>query len=977
MSVTAITLAKNNTLPQSQDYEFLRSEGIKHIANLASRLWTDYNVHDPGITILEALCYAITDLGYRTSFDVKDILARDPNDTSTPPKYFYTAAEIFPCHPVTIGDYRKLIIDVAGIKNAWFKISSDYEVPVYIECQDSKLIFDKTKGDEILQLQGFYNVLVEFEDDVIIPGNDAKSAELKKKIRSDIADVLYAHRNLCEDFLKISEVQYEDIAVCAEIEVIPGADMEDVLANIYYKLGNYFSPEINFYTIEELLNSGKTTDQVFEGPLLKHGFIDNDELNAAEIRTELRVSDIIHFIMDDERIIAVKSILLTSYINDVVEEADKTWILELHPGDYVARLSPEKARFIVYQDVFPYTPNTDNVISKYKELTHYHRKYKLTGHDADLPVPQGEYKEISDYYPVTNEFPVVYGIGEFGLSDTEPDLRKAQARQMKGYLLFFEQVLADYLAQLNNSRDLFSFDPSVKRTYFTEIVTGIKNIDELYFDYPNLAPDLNTIAEDTPTFLDRRNRFLDHLMGRFAESMADYALMLQSMMTKHDADTRLIKDKIAFLKEYPELSANRGKAFNYKGQTWDTDNVAGMKKRVCRLLGFDSYKRETLSNDLLNISQTGGKWKITLTDPDDNTKIILSSIEYPDEECAESQLEYFMSYGGERTRYKLTGSSGNFSFTLDNACWEAVANGQTFPTAKKRDEGLQKVLDYFNVHCNIENFHLIENILLRPHDTATTLLDICISDDQKNGHDLNPDFSFEVYKDPEKWDSNATWGFTVKDNTGKKITESKNFPGLIACLKAREEYKTYAADPSGYQATGNSFRLLNTDKNKILANSVDLGSANAVSAMTAKMETYFLSLKDKSDKDCGCIPDPYSFRIDVVIPCWPKRFRNMNFRRLVEQTIRMETPAHIFPRVCWVDLMQMRQLEKDYKAWLAELKSKDILNGEIPDKTLVNNLIKTIFNLKNIYPTAKLHGCDAPDTNDPQVVLDHTAIGIL
>ncbi|MEO6550275.1 MAG: hypothetical protein ABIN94_19885, partial [Ferruginibacter sp.] len=72
----SITIPKNRILPASQDYDFLRSEGLKHIEELGSSLWTDYNEHDPGITILEALCYAITELGYRNGFDMKDLLCK-------------------------------------------------------------------------------------------------------------------------------------------------------------------------------------------------------------------------------------------------------------------------------------------------------------------------------------------------------------------------------------------------------------------------------------------------------------------------------------------------------------------------------------------------------------------------------------------------------------------------------------------------------------------------------------------------------------------------------------------------------------------------------------------------------------------------------------------------------------------------------------------------------------------------------------
>ena len=73
------TLKKNTsesdkTMP---DYYFLRRQGIKHIARLGSSLWTDYNTHDPGITILEQLCYALTDLGYRINHSLPDILAEN------------------------------------------------------------------------------------------------------------------------------------------------------------------------------------------------------------------------------------------------------------------------------------------------------------------------------------------------------------------------------------------------------------------------------------------------------------------------------------------------------------------------------------------------------------------------------------------------------------------------------------------------------------------------------------------------------------------------------------------------------------------------------------------------------------------------------------------------------------------------------------------------------------------------------------
>src|SRR5579872_4800878 len=90
----------DNDLRPHEDYNFLRAEGIRLIEKLSGKVWTNYNSHDPGITLLEALCYTLTDLGYRTSFDIKDILAPDSEEPDWG-AIFYTSRQILPSNPVT------------------------------------------------------------------------------------------------------------------------------------------------------------------------------------------------------------------------------------------------------------------------------------------------------------------------------------------------------------------------------------------------------------------------------------------------------------------------------------------------------------------------------------------------------------------------------------------------------------------------------------------------------------------------------------------------------------------------------------------------------------------------------------------------------------------------------------------------------------------------------------------------------------
>src|SRR5690606_19783290 len=75
----ALTIPKKQSEAYGKDYHWLRQQGIAHIEALSGNLWTDYNTHDPGITILELLCYVLTDLGFRIAKPISEIVASPDN----------------------------------------------------------------------------------------------------------------------------------------------------------------------------------------------------------------------------------------------------------------------------------------------------------------------------------------------------------------------------------------------------------------------------------------------------------------------------------------------------------------------------------------------------------------------------------------------------------------------------------------------------------------------------------------------------------------------------------------------------------------------------------------------------------------------------------------------------------------------------------------------------------------------------------
>src|SRR3954466_4130119 len=105
----APTIPKEPNSEPALNHELLYAAGLGHVQRLASNSWTDYNVHDPGVTILELLSYALTDLGYRATFPIADLLASDSDNIAKMADQFFTARRILPNRTLTLLDYRKLL----------------------------------------------------------------------------------------------------------------------------------------------------------------------------------------------------------------------------------------------------------------------------------------------------------------------------------------------------------------------------------------------------------------------------------------------------------------------------------------------------------------------------------------------------------------------------------------------------------------------------------------------------------------------------------------------------------------------------------------------------------------------------------------------------------------------------------------------------------------------------------------------------
>src|SRR5690606_5203607 len=60
----------------------------------------------------------------------------------------------------------------------------------------------------------------------------------------------------------------------------------------------------------------------------------------------------------------------------------------------------------------------------------------------------------------------------------------------------------------------------------------------------------------------------------------------------------------------------------------------------------------------------------------------------------------------------------------------------------------------------------------------------------------------------------------------------------------------------------------------------------------------------------------YSFQMSIIMPSWPVRFQDNNFRTKLENIVYEQAPIHIAFQSYWIDLMDMADFEKVYYKWL-------------------------------------------------------------
>ncbi len=547
--------------PDGLDFAALREEGVRLSQEISGEVWTDFNLHDPGVTILEQLCYGLTDLAYRSGYDAKDYLAAPDGKIDYSRQALCRPDEIFSCSPVTVNDYRKLILNsVPNVDNVWIRVSAGNSV----------------------EPGGLHHVHVQLSDRV----EDQENPGVRKAYADLIGKILAANRNLCEDLAGVRIARRIPFHLRGRMEIEGGRAPASILAEVCFECARYLGRRVAVHSHRELYEGGKSLEDLFTGPYTEHGYIADEDLQPW----------VGHFSIPEllGKIARIEGVRKIEYLFFVDVDGREREIIDLDGEEEMQAVAcfilpdVEESPVSLFKGGKRYPVSMQEVEAEYERLDYRIRsnRYRKTRFDwVGSGLPEGEYRNPGEYYSIQNHFPDVYGLNHHGVPDSAPLRRKAQAAQLKGYLMLFEQIMANFLQGVEEIPELFSREEGSGRTVFHQHIgnDALPGAEDLY-----LADDaeMDRIVAGFDDYGDRRNRVLDYLLALYGEKFSQNSM--QHLF--EDAAGEKIRNKIAFLENIAETGRDRFVAFNYRKP--DSENGRGLQRKIQILLGLQTGEKD-------------------------------------------------------------------------------------------------------------------------------------------------------------------------------------------------------------------------------------------------------------------------------------------------------------------------------------------------------------------------------------------------
>lgn len=552
-AVPASVMPVSEAVQEQIHFDRLWATAQGALALYAGQRWSARGDDDPGVTLLQALAYGVSDISYRHTLPLIDLLtaptptqSKDANTTLEHEGSLF-APEFGPewaltSSPVTLADYRQAILDLvpdSGPKNTFCfrdaqiaRVSADESYQYTYDETDYAFHFVGTRGTRQTPKKVRHAVAGQYRLWVTLtPGMDKTAAE------DALQRFLKNHRNLCEweivsPVFVAMATQYPSIRLHLQDDVAEGATMDQVIAQAMWAINQALLPVPVRQGAAARLERGERAEHIYVGPRLTHGWIshlppERGEKDGKLMSYTVPVQTLSAAVVGSVPGIAAVEWEESQTVTVAANTQTQLWVDFSDTQHNGLKLIKLIKLYRHGQRVPSSAWDSQAVMAIYRRLND-----AVSTCTAETPrrVPEGRYRHPGFYRTVGASLPPVYGLQQ----DAETLKNDADAVRLFTFMRLFEQLLANRADQLNKLPRLLAFDgrdPDARLWGASDWPQ--QSDDPLAYDqtravFAELKLALQDVLQTQSQDNEKELAMLDHLLGYFGEQRASRALNTKS-----------------------------------------------------------------------------------------------------------------------------------------------------------------------------------------------------------------------------------------------------------------------------------------------------------------------------------------------------------------------------------------------------------------------------------------------------------------
>lgn len=524
--------------PEAQDealgFASLRQQALDWVQQASGELWTDYNLHDPGVSLLESLVYALTEEVYAARDSVPALLGLDPDNPGLASAQSAHHYALLPPEQVHTGRPCSELDQLA-----W--LHKQRPAPRHADLAALKDVRGRPLG-----LWAWRQL-----------GPDQAEDAAQRRLAANLAQRYWQQRNLGEDLWSLPRLlRPRWVRLQLHLVLQEDAELNEVLAPLMLACERYIAALPLSLEADELLRV--RADQLHLSDLMR----------SLRCLPGLRSIELLH--LHELGPANAHETDSTTAPSDSLPWRGEDWGLRLHwpelrqdLADWVversgARLPLAHAELLLLlQDL-----RRERSGARSSDLAH---RSAPTAQTVVPPAPRlADEGRPARYVPASQHLPDLYREPQ-ALRWTHDQVRRTppgQATQWAGYLALLEQPLAQLRAQRRHLAKLYDLHNASARSYWQEALDatqlpGLSWLAETDADSPGLLDAQDEAAE-------RRGRALDQLLALHGETLDFGPLQdVPRYLSPRAWALQQLDCKRRYAQQIAEFTGNRQAGFDY------------------------------------------------------------------------------------------------------------------------------------------------------------------------------------------------------------------------------------------------------------------------------------------------------------------------------------------------------------------------------------------------------------------------------